>query len=591
MAGNVDTFYRSLCDENEWSYGHDNEHLEILSDLYTDDSHFIYEILQNAEDAQASEVKFVLYKNRLEIFHNGTKVFNEQDVKSITKIAKSTKKTDVNTVGKFGLGFKSVYSITDEPEIHSGNYDFKIMGFIRPSSIAHKDIPAPYTTLFILPFKSEKKEGTYQKLGQKFQDLELKTVLSCLSDNSSVPDQWFVFSKGSKENIFIEIAFKYDPDKKQIVPATNTDLVVLFPTEKETGLNFVINGNFQTTPARDNVPPEKDHNKKLIECVQDLLKKIIPELKDKGLMNVSLMKTLPTDKSQFESDKMAFFRPIYDTVKELFKTQDLIPTIENGTYAKASDLAATTSSDLTDIYTPFHKKWLITTITRSNDNSDLFNYLTKELNVTVISPQQFCQDYLSKEYLSSKDDNWFKRFYAFLADDKEYLWRSTPKPVGIARSKPIIRLSNDELVTPDEGAFLPTGNSDSGYRTVKQCFVDDKESYNFLLKLGLTKPNQVDALEKNILKKYSANTEISNEEYLADIKRIVSVLQSQDVTDNEKQRIREYPIIKCQDGLFRKPANVYQDTPDLRAWFVEQNRDYAITHIDSNDLSSVRCIL
>ena len=626
MAGNMDTFYRSLCDENEWSYGHDNEHLEILSDLYTDDSHFIYEILQNAEDAQASEVKFVLYKNRLEIFHNGAKVFNEQDVKSITKIAKSTKKTDVNTVGKFGLGFKSVYSVTDEPEIHSGNYDFKITGFIRPSSVAHKDIPAPYTTLFILPFKPEKKEGTYQKLGQKFQDLELKTVLflsniksicweiaendqqfckesgnylkedgidektgfkkvTCLSDNSSVPDQWFVFSRGSKDDTFIEIAFKYDEEKKQIVPANNTDLVVLFPTEKETGLNFVINGNFQTTPARDNVPPEKEHNKKLIECVQDLLKKIVPELKDKGLMNVSLMKTLPTDKSQFESDKMAFFKPIYDTVKELFKTQDLIPTIENDIYAKASDLAATTSSDLTEIYTPFHKKWLIPTITRNNKNSDLFYYLTEELNVPVISPQQFCQDYLSKEYLSSKDDNWFKRFYAFLADNKEYLWRSTPKPVGIARSKPIIRLSNDELVTPDDGAFLPTGTSDSGYQTVKQCFVDDKESYDFLLKLGLKKPNQVDALEKNTLKKYSNNMEISDEEYLADIKRIVSVLQSSDVTDNDKQRIKEYPIIKCQDGLFRKPTNVYQDTPDLRAWFGKQKRNYAITDIDSKALS------
>ena len=92
MAESMDVFYSSLRDENNYSYGHDNEHLEILSDLYTDDSHFIYEILQNAEDAQASEVKFVLYKDRLEILHNGKRAFNEQDVKSITKIAKSTKK-------------------------------------------------------------------------------------------------------------------------------------------------------------------------------------------------------------------------------------------------------------------------------------------------------------------------------------------------------------------------------------------------------------------------------------------------------------------------------------------------------------------
>lgn len=628
MAESMDVFYSSLRDENNYSYGHDNEHLEILSDLYTDDSHFIYEILQNAEDAQASEVKFVLYKDRLEILHNGKRAFNEQDVKSITKIAKSTKKTDVNTVGKFGLGFKSVYSVTDEPEIHSGDYDFKITEFIRPYPVAHKDVPASYTTLFVLPFKPEKKEQVYDKLGHKFQDLELKTVLflsniksicweiaeddqnfykksgtylkedgvdkktgfkrvTCLSDTSTVPDQWFVFSRGSKDDTFIEIAFKYDEEKKQIVPANNTDLVVLFPTEKETGLNFIINGNFQTTPARDNVPPEKEHNKKLIVCVQELLKSIIPELKDKGLMDVSLMKTLPTDKRQFESDKMAFFRPIYDTVKELFKTQDLIPTTEKAVYAKAGDLAAATSSDLTEIYTPYHKKWLITTITRNNDNSDLFNYLTKELNVPVISPLQFCQDYLSKDYLSNKDDKWFKRFYAFLADDKEALWResSNPKNVGVVRSKPIIRLENDELVTPDEGAFLPTGTSNSGYQTVKQCFVDDKESYDFLLKLGLKKPNQVDALEKNTLKKYSNNMEISDEEYLADIKLIVSVLQSADVTDNEKQRIKEYPIVKCEDGMFRKSHAVYQNTEELHAWFGGQKRDYAALCLETEDLS------
>lgn len=119
MADNMTHFYSSLCEENAYSYGHDDKHLKILSDLYTDDSHFIYEILQNAEDAGASEIAFMLYKDRLEILHNG-RTFNEADVRAITKIAFSTKESDVNTVGKFGLGFKSVYSITDTPEIHSG---------------------------------------------------------------------------------------------------------------------------------------------------------------------------------------------------------------------------------------------------------------------------------------------------------------------------------------------------------------------------------------------------------------------------------------------------------------------------------------
>ena len=631
MTGeNMADFYARLVEENVLDYGRKTEHLDILSDLYTDDSHFIFEILQNAEDAQASAVKFVLYPDKLEIFHDGKRLFDEKDVRSITKISASTKKDDVNTTGKFGLGFKSVYAVTDAPEIHSGIYDFKIESLIRPYPVEHRDIQFPYTTLFILPFKIEKREQVYDKLAQKLQQLELKTVLflsniksisweiketglsknsgtylkedrinkdfgfkevTCLDDEHL--EKWFVFSSGTKEDCFIELAFLYDDKNKEIVPAEHTDLVVLFPTEKETGLNFVVNGNFQTTPARDNIPPEKEHNKQLVAHIQDLLKKVVLEMTSKGLMNVSLMKTLPTDKSQFNSEKRAFFRPIYDNVKELFKEYELIPTTEPNVYAKAGDIAAASSSDLTEIYTPYHKKWLLTSITKNNKNSDLFYFLTEDLNVPVITPLQFCEDYLSKEYLATKDDEWFKRFYAFLADDKTALWRENTNPkgrpsnAGIVRSKPIIRLTNDELVTPDDGAFLPTGASDSDYQTVKHCFVEDRESYEFLKRLGLKQPNIVDALEKNVLQKYKSNVELSDEKYLKDIKRIVSVLQSPDVTENEKQRIKEYPFIKCQDGLYRKPYFVYQDTPELRAWFGKQERTYAAECIKNEDLSTL----
>ena len=36
-----------------------------LTDLYPDNAHFIYELLQNAEDAGASEVQFTLNADRL----------------------------------------------------------------------------------------------------------------------------------------------------------------------------------------------------------------------------------------------------------------------------------------------------------------------------------------------------------------------------------------------------------------------------------------------------------------------------------------------------------------------------------------------
>jgi len=97
----------------------------ILAGAYSDPSHFIYEILQNAEDARATKISFNLFNDHLEIKHNG-KDFNFDDVEGITGIGMSTKKGEINSIGKFGVGFKSVFAITLTPEIHSGHFHFKI---------------------------------------------------------------------------------------------------------------------------------------------------------------------------------------------------------------------------------------------------------------------------------------------------------------------------------------------------------------------------------------------------------------------------------------------------------------------------------
>lgn len=39
---------------------------------------------------------------------------------------------DLTDIGRFGIGFKSVYSITQRPEVHSGEEDFAIENFVFP---------------------------------------------------------------------------------------------------------------------------------------------------------------------------------------------------------------------------------------------------------------------------------------------------------------------------------------------------------------------------------------------------------------------------------------------------------------------------
>ena len=73
---------RQLVDALDANKGEVN--LDIFEDFYPDKAHFVYELLQNAEDAGATEVTFTLTADRLVCEHNGARKFTEGDVAAIT---------------------------------------------------------------------------------------------------------------------------------------------------------------------------------------------------------------------------------------------------------------------------------------------------------------------------------------------------------------------------------------------------------------------------------------------------------------------------------------------------------------------------
>lgn len=107
----------------------------LLAGHYSDSNHFVYELLQNAEDAKASKVVFEYYNEKLVFYHDG-KPFDKNDVKGVSSMLMGTK--DLNsaqTIGKFGMGFKSVYKYTHLPEIYSDNEAFCIKNYLLPEEI------------------------------------------------------------------------------------------------------------------------------------------------------------------------------------------------------------------------------------------------------------------------------------------------------------------------------------------------------------------------------------------------------------------------------------------------------------------------
>jgi hypothetical protein len=127
----------------------------LLADRYDDRAHFIYELLQNAEDAFArrigsgaqKSITFALSSSALRVSHFGAP-FTQADVRGICGIAESTK--DLTAIGRFGIGFKSVYAFTKRPKIHSGSEHFAIESFVWPCPIEPCGSKLE-ETVFILP--------------------------------------------------------------------------------------------------------------------------------------------------------------------------------------------------------------------------------------------------------------------------------------------------------------------------------------------------------------------------------------------------------------------------------------------------------
>jgi Molecular chaperone, HSP90 family len=142
--------YEKIRDENIARYGWDTAVLDLLGQLYSERTHFIFELIQNAEDAGATELTFDLFEDRLEVKHDG-RPFTEADVRGICGVGKSGKSGDLTKIGKFGIGFKSVYAYTKNPRVYSSDEHFRIESYVRPFSADPLDEPVP-GTLFVFPF-------------------------------------------------------------------------------------------------------------------------------------------------------------------------------------------------------------------------------------------------------------------------------------------------------------------------------------------------------------------------------------------------------------------------------------------------------
>lgn len=610
--------------ENKFDFG------SLLAGLYHDPSHFIYEILQNAEDEGAKEVRFELFEDRLDIYHNG-KDFDLQDIDGVTGIGISKKKEDLTSIGKYGVGFKSVFAVTETPYIFSGEYNIKIEDFVVPSEINTTE--QVEKTLIRLPFNHKKrlKEEMFALISNRLDNIGLKTMLFLKNINeikwqafsgkghylkeskpfqnkpnvkkvilmsSSITQEYIVIDRSIKitdKELKIEVAYKLSNqnDKEIIIPETDSKLVVYFPTEKVTYLNFLIQGPYKTTPNRENIPLEDEQNKAILKETANLIAESLSSIKDLGYLDANFLSLLPINPERKEREPI--YSVIYDKVKEKLLNDELLPT-SDGKYAKASDALLARGKELTefldttDIQELYSKQhWIDTNITYDKTR-ELRDYLLDELEVTEIDFESFARKITAK-FLETKSDEWMIDFYSRLLNQQS-LWSDRGYPKGILRTKPIIRLENGEHIAPfdDNGkvqVYLPT-ETKSEYKTVKCVFTKNENSLKFLKDLGLTEPDIFAEIKEFILPKYLAENPAKDEDYFEDIEKLLKGFER--IPSNKKEKfVKElsdasfiYAVKNdnADEGRLLKAGQTYFSDDDLKNYF----NDYQSVYFVSDEL-------
>ena len=614
--------YDAIRTDNERRYGTDVGRYgkSLLTDLYDDRTHFIYELLQNAEDAlrrrndepQSRTVRFDLSEHALRVSHYG-KLFDRRDVEGVCGIALSTMGGDLTRIGRFGIGFKSVYGFTDRPEIHSGDEDFGIDSFVWPS--AQPAIERnPDQTVFIMPLRDpgehraeianglrrisldtllflrqietiewslpDGTSGRYVRGSEtRDRDIDVRrvTVTGESTGQGNTERSWLVFSKptyGTSDVLAgrLEVAFLMDDDR--IVPVSRSPLVVFFPTVVETNLGFRIQGPYRTTPSRDNVPKTDEWNQECVKKTGDVLVDALVWLRDHNMLDVNVLHCLPIDQRKFDDDSM--FAPLYNETKKAFHSHRLLPIFGSG-YAASSEIKIARSGELRGLFTPdmladifqVHGplSWLSDTITDRSAH-ELWRYLREDLGVDEVRSEHIIGR-LDVQFLEQQGNDWVRRLYEFMNVQKDLYSR--------AKKWPLVRLSDGRhVVAYDENvvqAYLP-GVETTNFPTVHRETCSTDGSRQFLEAIGLLPPDPVDDIILNVLPKYVNGTDIDGADYAKEIARIVDAFQT-DSTARREELVAELSetqflaTVDAGNGELRwaAPSGTYIRTDRLASLF------------------------
>lgn len=268
--------------------------------------HIVSELLQNADDAGATEAIVAIENDAFVFRHNGED-FTEEHFASLCRFGYSNKRA-LHTIGFRGIGFKSTFSLGDRVELYTPSLSiaFHQKHFTEPSwidGVADKDA---YTTIRVAISDEHRKREVEKNLNEWLKSplslLFFKNIRHIRVNEKEVhwgslgagpvdgtewlaldndPDQSYLLARSAPQ-IFPEEALReikqerllsveqdmdFPPCQVEIVMGAGGRLYVVLPTGVETSLPFSINAPFIQDPARLKIkdPETSPTNRWLLE--------------------------------------------------------------------------------------------------------------------------------------------------------------------------------------------------------------------------------------------------------------------------------------------------------------------------------------